>query len=410
MKKSIILLLTIVTSVIYASGFAIPEQGAKAISMGNAFTAVADDASALFYNPAGITQLKGDINFTLGASLLMAKSTWEHNSDSAETKDAYPVSPQFNFTFKVMPKMVVGLGFSAPFAAKIEWPDGWKGADLVEMMNVQLVDVSPTIAYEVIKGLSIALTYDLGIGAVELRKRVKLSSNDYMLVQMASDGQTLAHGFKASLFYKKNALSTGLVFKFGKTFNFEGKADFDVTNPIFNSSKPTDQKMSVDLTLPMEIIWGISYKVIPEKLLLSFDVQYIMWSSYNELKFKFEKEEFDEDKNDNKTRYSTTEKDWKNVFALRFGMEYKVMPQLALRAGYTYDFNPVPDETLDPSLPDSDRHIIGLGIGYKINQMINIDFAYSYVLFTERKSVNPELLGTYNTHVNILSLTTGFRF
>ena len=56
-KKILLLLLTLLTSIIYASGFALPEQGAKAISMGNAFTAVADDASALFNPPArcGIT-------------------------------------------------------------------------------------------------------------------------------------------------------------------------------------------------------------------------------------------------------------------------------------------------------------------------------------------------------------------
>ncbi len=407
MRKFLILLFTIVTSVIYASGFALPEQGAKAISMSNAFTAVADDASALFYNPAGITQLDG-INFNLGATLLMPKSTWKHNSDSAESKDSYPVSPQFNFVYKVMPKLAFGLGVSAPFAAKIEWADGWAGSELIEIMNFQSVDISPTIAYEVVKGLTFALTYDLGIAAVELRKRVKLSSSDYMLVQMGSDGQTLGHGFKASLFYKWNDLRTGLVFKYGKSYHFEGNADFDVSNPIFNPSKPSDQKMSVNLTLPMELIWGISYKVLPE-LLLSFDAQYTMWSSYDELRFKFTKEEFT-DENGAPSKESIIKKDWKDVLALRFGLEYKVMPELSLRAGYTYDFNPVPDETLDPSLPDNDRHIVGLGVGYNIKNMIQLDLAYSYVVFTERKSSNEELLGTYNTHVNIVSFTAGFNF
>lgn len=407
MRKFLILLFTIVTSVIYASGFALPEQGAKAISMGNAFTGVADDASALFYNPAGITQLDG-INFNMGATLLMPKSTWKYNSDSAESTDSYPVSPQFNFVYKIMPKLAVGLGVSAPFAAKIEWPDAWAGAELIEMMNFQSVDVSETIAYEVVKGLTFALTYDLGIAAVELRKRVKLSSSDYMLVKMASTGETFAHGFKASLFYKWNELRTGFVFKYGKTYHFKGNADFDVSNPIFNSSKPSDQKMKVDLTLPMELIWGISYKVLPE-LLLSFDAQYTMWSSYNELRFKFEKKEF-ADKDGNLSDESVYPKNWKDVLALRFGLEYRVMPELSLRAGYAYDFNPVPDETLDPSLPDSDRHVLGLGLGYNIKDMIQLDLAYSYVLFTERKSSNNDLLGTYNTHVNIVSFTAGFKF
>ena len=44
------------TSAVFASGFMIPEQGAKASSMAGAFTAIADDPSAIFYNVAGIAQ------------------------------------------------------------------------------------------------------------------------------------------------------------------------------------------------------------------------------------------------------------------------------------------------------------------------------------------------------------------
>jgi long-chain fatty acid transport protein len=212
-----------------------------------------------------------------------------------------------------------------------------------------------------------------------------------------------------SLLYKWNQLRAGLVFKYGKTFNFKGNADFDVTNPLFNSSKPSDQTMELKLTLPIELIWGISYEIIPQKFLVSFETQYTMWSSYDELRFKFAKSEF-EDEEGHTTNESVVPKDWNDVLAIRFGLEYKVMPELAIRAGYSYDFNPVPDKSLDPSLPDSDRHVMNVGFGYNISNMIQLDMSYTYVLFTERESVNKELLGTYNGHVNIVSFTAGFKF
>ncbi len=43
----------------YGLGFRIADQGAEATARGNAFTATADNPSAVFYNPAGITELSG---------------------------------------------------------------------------------------------------------------------------------------------------------------------------------------------------------------------------------------------------------------------------------------------------------------------------------------------------------------
>ena len=41
-----------------AAGFALVQQGTAAMGQGNAFVAEANDASAIFYNPAGLNQIK----------------------------------------------------------------------------------------------------------------------------------------------------------------------------------------------------------------------------------------------------------------------------------------------------------------------------------------------------------------
>jgi long-subunit fatty acid transport protein/outer membrane protein OmpA-like peptidoglycan-associated protein len=56
-------------SLVYASGFSIYEQGVRALGRGGAFTATADDPTAIFFNPAGIGQLKGT-HFTSGISII----------------------------------------------------------------------------------------------------------------------------------------------------------------------------------------------------------------------------------------------------------------------------------------------------------------------------------------------------
>ena len=52
-------------STVFGLGFDNPDQDARATGQGEAFVAQADDASAIYYNPAGLTQIKGT-EFTSG--------------------------------------------------------------------------------------------------------------------------------------------------------------------------------------------------------------------------------------------------------------------------------------------------------------------------------------------------------
>src|SRR5205085_7298167 len=50
----------------FGLGSRIPNQDAAAIARGNAFVATADNPTAMYYNPAGISQLDGQ-NFQVGS-------------------------------------------------------------------------------------------------------------------------------------------------------------------------------------------------------------------------------------------------------------------------------------------------------------------------------------------------------
>src|SRR5271154_264571 len=71
----------------WALGFRIPNQDAGAIARGNAFTATADNPSAIYYNPAGITQLEGE-NAQFGVHALSINSLYDsHDANgSSESK------------------------------------------------------------------------------------------------------------------------------------------------------------------------------------------------------------------------------------------------------------------------------------------------------------------------------------
>ncbi len=404
MKK--ILILFILSFNLLGSGFAVPEQSARSVAMGNAYTSIADDPSAIFYNPAGINQMTG-LNFDIGLTTLIPSNTFKSDTTDKTTETNFKTfyMPQFNITYKINPKMSAGFGFSAPYGLGIEWPNAWEGADMVEMMNLQTINFSPAFAYEIISGLSIGVTYDLGLAVVELRKKTMLGEES-LISNMASSEYSIGHGFKAGIHYTKDRLRTGLVFKFGQKYEIKGNADFDVTSDVFSGKKPIDQKMTTEMTIPNFLAWGISYEFIKNVLLVSFDVNYTMWSSYDELKLTFE-EGIPNSETGEMDKSVTTEKNWEDVLAFRMGLEYKIN-NLKARLGYGYDIEPIPNKTIDPSLPGNNRHIFNGGIGYGLS-FVNIDLAYTYLIFEERKTTN-ELFGTYNGNVHIITFTSSFKF
>ena len=103
----------------------------------------------------------------------------------------------------------------------------------------------------------------------------------------------------------------------------------------------------------------------------------------------------------------------------RGGTGYAASDRLALRAGYYYSQTPVPDNTLDPNIPDANYHAITAGVGYRFSTL-DLNVAYVAGLF-EKRSIDantidpnnlavPTTLGAYSTTVHILAAGIGTKF
>jgi long-chain fatty acid transport protein len=117
--------LVCVASSAHALGFRNPDQGLKATGRGEAFVATADDPSAIWYNPAGLTTLKGTHAY-VGGYFIMPKTTVNlapaAGGGTAETDDTIATLPQIyistDFGFE---KLRFGLGVNSPFGLSIDW-------------------------------------------------------------------------------------------------------------------------------------------------------------------------------------------------------------------------------------------------------------------------------------------------
>ena len=111
------------------AGFALLENGAKPLAMGNAFAAQADDPSALFFNPAGITQLEGK-HLSVGTTIISSEFKYETSEPAPsrnETSDGTFFPSTVYYTQQLSDQVWWGLGFFSPFGLETDWNKDWTG-------------------------------------------------------------------------------------------------------------------------------------------------------------------------------------------------------------------------------------------------------------------------------------------
>ncbi|MCC6526993.1 MAG: outer membrane protein transport protein [Polyangiaceae bacterium] len=188
-------------------------------------------------------------------------------------------------------------------------------------------------------------------------------------------------GGQASVFVEPGGgVSLGVSYKSRALVPLEGDADFNLPS-AFAADYP-DQHVTSEVTLPDRIAFGLGATVGPVRL--AFDATLTLWGVNEELAFDFEHEA---------TPDRVQPNDWRHTFALRGGVEYTPLEELAVRAGLYGDGiagAPPPDETLAPSSPDAPRVALTLGASAHPTPWLWIDAFYEHLWLLERASTSPD--------------------
>jgi long-chain fatty acid transport protein len=428
---SVLLILLLTASTSFAAGFRLPEAGAKAMGMGFAFTAQADDPSAIYFNPAGLTQLKGQ-NIMLGVTYVRENggeftgttpvdnnvpftSGGFTNQKSETQKSLNFFIPNAYYTRTTNSGNVsYGVGIFAPFGLGQEYDDKHSSIfrNQITKIDLQTVVVNPTIAFKVDEVLSVGFGIDWMYGKAELDQTpwspalvpAGQRGNAFDL-KLDGDGHAWGYNFGLLLKPTKN-LRLGANYR--SPFNLKIK-DGDVTlsdiHPFAGlPAGVSGTKASVTVWMPATFALGAAYTV--GKVTVEADADWTFWHSYSSLPIVFESPALTD---------SNAQKNWKDVIALRLGAEYRVTDPLALRAGIVFDPTPVPAETMGPELPDATRLNYMVGAGYKIGPW-TIDGAFMYIDKKDRTVNNQSIAtlkgfnGTWTGDAWLVGLDVGYKF
>lgn len=377
-----------ITSV-FANGFQINEQGAKSLGMGGAFVAQADDPSAVYFNPAGIAFMDG-IQLSLGVSPIMPRATFDSDGKTtsltgkgdintdAEKKTFY--IPNFYYTQKMGGKFAFGVGIFSNFGLATEWPKDWEGRFTTTNAEITTISLNPNIAYKISDKLSI------GGGLVFQKMDVTLENNVILSFTAPStinleghttlEADSTAYGWNLGILFKPTEnLSLGVSYRSKIKQKLDGTA---TTTKVTDGSVVDKDNGHANLTLPDIAYIGAAWT--NKTWTFEFDAQWTGWSSYDKLHVKFDTPHLTKNE-------IIKQKQWNDVWALRFGTQYKLNDTVSLRAGIIRDYSPVDDAYLDPLVPSGDRWLYTAGLGLNFGKL-TVDLAYNYLDDEDRKYDN----------------------
>lgn len=410
-KLSVILGLMVgLCSGLYPNGFNLNSNGTKALTMGGAFIGLADDYSAVFWNPAGLTQMKQTTLAFFGTDIIPSASyqfayPGLFSIDTkAESKHYFSGSAGF---FKPLSeKVVVGIYGYIPTGLGVTW----KGNELAALTEgtgyewdtyVGIITVSPVIAFKLSEKFSLGAAFNISYGFAQLSRPG--------LGQYSEDTNDVAFGATIGMLVKPSEkFSFGLTFRTPLKVNLSGEAT--MTGAPLLGLPATDDALR-EITFPMWLGAGIAIKPT-DKLTITADAQYTNWKVMDTIPMEFTNpgwKLFFENG-------AALRLDWKDCVQIRFGLEYKTSEKFAIRAGYYYDPNPSPLKTRTILLPEMTFNFFTFGFGYH-TEKVTIDFGFEYGMGKELEITmadlgvdDPGMPGIHNLDIFVPNIAITFRF
>ena len=331
----VVLLLIFSVENINAGGFQLNEHGAKPMGMGGAFTAIANDASAIYWNGAGLTQLSGT-QLMLGTALITPVSSFRGVSPQVTE---YKMQKQTFFpshvfaAFRANEKIVWGIGITVPYGLGTKWDEDWIGKYLAVETELMVFAFMPTWAYSLTDNFSISAGFHYSFATVLItRKNSQAPFAGDAFIHLEGD-DTEGFGYQFGLMYKPSKnVSIGASFHSEVDYRFKGTADSKGSQQLIDAKRiPNNADIEAKLTTPMNIAVGIAVDPISQ-LTLSLDYQFVGWSSYEVLAVDFIDPAYTD---------LASPRDYEDTYIGRFGLEYRLSPALSLLGGIYYDHHPV---------------------------------------------------------------------
>jgi long-chain fatty acid transport protein len=409
-----------------ANGFNLNGLGSRAQGMGGAYVSLADDFSAVFWNPAGAAGFTRPV-FGFYATDLIPTDTYAYRPEisipevqgvDAKTKTSHHVGMLAGFYLPVGSRLVLGLGVGTPALYGTKWNgDDFtslsNGTSSIWMSKVGVLSLSPMAAVKLGRAVSLGAAVNFDHGIFNLKKPGGQAGIIFEPIDLGQYEETMG-GWSVSatvglLVKPVKDLSLGLTVRTASTMSFKGSALLSYLS-VYDLADTSDLERK--MPWPMWIAGGVSYRPF-KRLLLSADVHWTQWSKLDELTTTYLEPDWVDLGAGNLVGHLVL--DWRDTTQIRFGAEYTLNATTVLRAGYYHDPAPGPASTLTVLLPAHTFEAFSVGVGKSLGD-VQIDLGLEYLAGDTRTNVLPffypgsSMSGVYGAKIVAPSLSVTYKF
>jgi len=402
-----------------SGGIRIEAPDAEAFGKGSAFVGQADNPSAVYYNPAGLTQLKGANHFSSGFTVISPSASYTDfgGNKTQMVRQNFPIPHIYLVSDFGLEDFVFGLGGLSSWGSGTAWADDSPLRYATAEADVKNIDTLITAAYKLNEQWSFALSADHTWSTANKSKKLAQAGGadgDYNLkVKDSGWGYRLATHYTMNDHHKFGLMYRSTIqLKYrGKAFLHELNGSGDNFEGIFGGTS-FETNVAEEFELPQSVILGYSYQP-DNKWTFNFDIEWMDWSSIEQ-----ELVEFTEVLTAGQAAVlaggNPANRDWDAVWSGALGTEYAWSDRLRIRGGYFQHTTPGPDENFEANLPDANKYGITGGFGYDLTENSAIDLAYNYLKYEnitiDNAIASGTIKGKYEQIMHVGLITYSYEF
>ncbi len=396
----------------HASAFALIEQSASGLGTSYAgAAAAAEDASTIFYNPAGMSLLPGGMQVSAGLALINLSAKFSDSGSSTAPPgigslggnggDAGGLSavPNVYFAMDLAKDWKFGVGVSVPFGLKTEYDPTWVGRFQAIKSDIKTYNINPSVSYKLDDKTSFGFGLNYQKIDAELSRAVVIGPGAETVATVKGDDTSW--GFNAgAMFQPTPDTRLGVSYRSSIKYNVSGTVNVAAV-PALNGNA------NVDIKVPDTFSIALNHRLDSKWTLLA-DATRTGWSKIKDLTIV----------TSNGQPPDVTQENFKNTWRVGVGAVHRYDDAWSIKMGLAFDQSPVNDTDRTARLPDNNRLWLSVGGQYRLSKDGTLDFGLAHLVIKDApiNQNNPaadgggQLIGTYKGSVDIFGAQFAYRF